>query len=65
MPSPLPDGNKRSAFVVTVLFCESNGRPWAEPDVEIDGEMVERVAAGTVELEDLAQWIGRRTGSAS
>jgi len=57
---PLPDGNKRAAFVLTVLFCESNGRLWADPDVEIDAPMVERVAAGEVELDDLADWIARR-----
>ena len=57
---PLPDGNKRAAFVLTVLFCESNGRLWADPDVEIDAPMVERVAAGEVELDDLADWITRR-----
>ena len=57
---PLPDGNKRAAFVLTVLFCESNGRLWADPDVEIDAPMVERVAAGEVELDDLADWIAWR-----
>jgi len=46
--------------VLTVLFCESNGRLWADPDVEIDAPMVERVAAGEVELDDLADWIARR-----
>ncbi len=58
---PLPDGNKRAAFVVTVLFCESNGRPWAAPDADIDAPVVERVAAGEVELGELAEWIGQRT----
>ncbi len=58
---PLPDGNKRAAFVVTVLFCEENGRQWAEPDVEVDASMVERVAAGEVALDELAAWIGERT----
>lgn len=62
---PLPDGSKRAAFVITVLFCEQNGRPWAAPDVDIDAAMVERVAAGEVELEELAAWVTSRTGSAS
>lgn len=58
---PLPDGNKRAAFVVTVLFCEANARPWAAPDADVDASMVERVAAGEVELSELAEWIGQRT----
>lgn len=58
---PLPDGNKRAAFVVTVLFCESNGRRWAAPDVELDAAMVERAAAGEVELDELADWVAERT----
>ena len=62
---PLPDGNKRAAFLVTVLFCESNGRPWVAPDADIDAPMVERVAAGEVDLSDLAEWIGQRTQAAS
>jgi death-on-curing protein len=62
---PLPDGNKRAAFVVTVLFCESNGRSWAAPDPQIDAVMVERVAAGEVDLVTLSEWIGQRTRGGS
>lgn len=58
---PLPDGNKRAAFIVTVLFCELNGRPWRAPDAEVDATMVERVAAGEIELAELASWIEERT----
>ena len=61
---PLPDGNKRAAFVVTVLFCEVNGRPWRDPDVELDAGMVEHVAAGEVGLDELAAWIEERTEQA-
>ena len=43
---PLPDGNKRAAFVTMILFLERNDRVWADQDVGIDGRMVERVAAG-------------------
>ena len=28
---PLPDGNKRTALAITILFLERNGRPWASP----------------------------------
>lgn len=29
----------RAAFVVTVLFCESNGRPWVAADADVDAPM--------------------------
>ena len=57
---PLPDGNKRTAFVLTLAFLEQNGRPWGPPDVERDGGMVERVAGGEVELEEIVDWIEER-----
>ena len=56
----LPDGNKRAAFAMTVLFMRLNGRPWKDPDVSIDGTMVERVAAGECSVEEIAQWISER-----
>ena len=58
---PLPDGNKRVAFLVTVDFLELNGRPWLEPDFEVDGPTVERVAIGEVSLEEITAWVRRRT----
>ena len=55
------DGNKRVAFLVTVDFLELNGRPWLEPDFEVDGPTVERVAIGEVSLEEITAWVRRRT----
>ena len=58
---PLPDGNKRTAFAITVLFLERNGRRWGEPDTDRDARMVERIAAGAVELDAIRAWINDRT----
>jgi death on curing protein len=58
---PLPDGNKRTAFLLTLIFLERNGRDWAAPDVGEDGETVRRVAAGELELEQIVSWIKRRS----
>lgn len=60
----LPDGNKRTAFILTLTFLEHNGVEWSPPDVEVDGHMVERVAAGEAKLEEIVSWIEDRTGSA-
>ncbi len=58
---PLPDGNKRTAFLLTLLFLERNGRDWAAPDVAEDGETVRRVAAGELDTEQIVSWIERRS----
>jgi death-on-curing protein len=57
---PLPDGNKRTAFFLTGLFLEANGSPLhgALPDVDVP--MVERIAAGQVEHEEILAWLSER-----
>lgn len=42
---PLPDGNKRTAFIVTGPFLEANGRRFVSADANVDVPLVERVAA--------------------
>ena len=59
---PLPDGNKRTAFILMLTFLEHNGVAWSPPDVELDGQMVERVAAGEAELEEIVT--GSKSGQA-
>jgi death-on-curing protein len=61
---PLPDGNKRCAFLCAVEFAARNGRRWrrsendpAETDVIIRG-----VASGEVTQEQLRGWIAERLG---
>ena len=60
---PLPDGNKRVAFLLTARFLDANGLAWGAPDVECDAGMVERVAAGETSHDEVVAWIERRTSS--
>jgi death-on-curing protein len=61
---PLPDGNKRTAFLLTGLFLEVNGSPLrgAKPDVDVP--IVERVAAGQVGHQEILAWLSKRTAHA-
>lgn len=58
---PLPDGNKRAAFLLTARFLDSNGRRWQAQDVETDAGMVERIAAGRAPHDEIVAWIEHRT----
>lgn len=62
---PLPDGNKRAAFLSVWLFLEVNGRPFKGEDADTDVPMVERVAAGEATPNEIIGWLERRTVSAS
>lgn len=57
---PLPDGNKRAAFLSLWLFMELNGRPFDGEDPDVDVPMVERIAAGEATRADIIAWIHRR-----
>jgi death-on-curing protein len=58
---PLPDANKRAAFLLTARFLDANGVQWGPPDVESDAGLVERVAAGEAGHEDVMAWVSKRT----
>jgi death on curing protein len=58
---PLPDANKRAAFLLTARFLDANGLTWGEQEVETDAEIVERVAAGEAEHDEVIAWIRVRT----
>jgi death-on-curing protein len=58
---PLPDGNKRTAFIVTGLFLEANGRRFVSGDANVDVPLVERVAAGEADHAEIIEWLGIRT----
>lgn len=58
---PLPDANKRAAFLLTARFLDANGLVWGGPDVEVDATMVERVAAGQATHDEVVAWIRERT----
>jgi death on curing protein len=57
---PLPDGNKRVALALTILFLERNGERWGEPDHDRDVATVERIAGGDVTRDEIHDWIAAR-----
>lgn len=57
---PLPDGNKRTAFLVTARFLEVNGSPFHGTLPDVDVPMVERIAAGQVESAEVVAWLNER-----
>jgi death-on-curing protein len=54
---PLPDGNKRVAYLALVEFLARNGVAWAPPSVEETVDMIGGVAAGRVTERELADWL--------
>jgi death on curing protein len=58
---PLPDGNKRAAFLSVLLFLEVNGQPFLGEDEETDVPMVERIAAGEATPNEIVAWLEERT----
>lgn len=61
---PLPDGNKRCAFLATVEFIERSGRHWvpAPGDPDETDRVVRAVASGEKSEADFCQWIVERCG---
>jgi prophage maintenance system killer protein len=55
------DGNKRSAFLLGVLFAERNGLTWKPEDHPGDAEMVEALAAGSAAHPEAVAWVRART----
>ena len=54
---PLPDGNKRVAYVALLEFLARNGVEWMPPSADETVAMIERVAAGKVSERELADWL--------
>lgn len=61
---PLPDGNKRVAYLALVEFLARNRVEWTPPSVEDTVAVIEGVAAGKVTERELADWL-RASHSAS
>jgi death-on-curing protein len=55
---PLPDGNKRAAWVSLQEFLARNGRTWRPPPVDEAEQVVLAAASGQLSEEELAAWIG-------
>jgi death on curing protein len=58
---PLPDGNKRCAFLALERFLAANGRPIGDAHPDVDVPMVERIAAGKAALPEIVEWLEART----
>jgi death-on-curing protein len=54
---PLPDGNKRVAYLATLEFLARNHIEWAPPSVGETVTTIERVAAGEISERELADWL--------
>jgi death-on-curing protein len=57
---PLPDANKRTAFLATYIFLEASGLRFGDQN-DADITMVERIAAGEAEHEEIVAWLKART----
>lgn len=54
---PLPDGNKRVAYLALLEFLARNQIEWEPPSVEETVKTIEGVAAGHVSETELANWL--------
>jgi death on curing protein len=54
---PLPDGNKRAAWVSLQEFLARNGRSWRPPAVDEAEEVILAAASSRLSEEELAAWI--------
>lgn len=59
---PLPDGNKRAAYLALLEFVERNERSWqrSSDDPHETVMVIEAVATGELSEADLADWIRGR-----
>jgi death on curing protein len=57
---PLPDGNKRVAYLATLEFLARNGVAWTPPSVDETVATIEKVAAGRLSEQELADWLRGR-----
>ena len=60
---PLPDGNKRAAFLALDRFLAANGRPFLDADSDTDVPMMERIAAGDATASQVQGWLQARTAA--
>jgi death on curing protein len=57
---PLPDGNKRAAFLAMIEFLARNGRQFIATDVDATIDMMVKIAGSEVEPADIEDWIRRQ-----
>jgi death-on-curing protein len=54
---PLPDGDKRVAYLAMIEFLARNGVVWVPPSVDETVATIEGVASGRISERDLAAWL--------
>jgi death-on-curing protein len=57
---PLPDGNKRAAFLAMIEFLARNGRRFLATDVGGNIDMMVKIAGSEVESHEVEEWIRRQ-----
>lgn len=57
---PLPDGNKRTAYLCLREFVARNGHTWHTARADDTVSMIEGLAAGRVSEQQLRSWIEDR-----
>jgi len=57
---PLPDGNKRTAYLTMLTFIDANGRSWTVGDQDEIADTIERLAAREITEDDFAAWVAKR-----
>jgi death-on-curing protein len=56
---PLPDGNKRAAWVALRLFIEINGWSWKPtPSIDDAEQAVLAISSGDWTQDDMTEWLG-------
>jgi len=54
---PLPDGNKRAAYLAMIEFLARNGRRFVATDVDATIDMMVKIAGSEVEPAGVEDWI--------
>jgi death-on-curing protein len=57
---PLPDGNKRAAFLAMIEFLARNGRQFLATDVSGAIDMMVKIAGSEVDPAEIEDWIRRQ-----
>jgi death on curing protein len=57
---PLPDGNKRAAYLAMIEFLARNGRRFVATDVDATIDMMVKIAGSEVDPAEVEDWIRRQ-----
>jgi death-on-curing protein len=57
---PLPDGNKRAAYLAMIEFLARNGRQFLSTDTGATVDMMVRIAGSKVDPDEIEDWIRRQ-----